>query len=64
MEPKKLLPQAPLYVAFGGRQKMTNFFFNRKKKVGETDPIVKPSELSNMFPLKSTQKKLVPTAHE
>ena len=28
--------------------------------MGETDPIVKPSELSNMLSVKSRQKNLVP----
>ena len=37
--------------------KTYKLFFQLQKKVGETDPIVKSSELSNMFPLKSGQKK-------
>ena len=32
-------------------------FFQSQKKVGETGPIAKPSEMSNMYVLKSGQEK-------
>ena len=38
-------------------KKNENFFFNCKKKVGEAGPIAKPSEMSNIYALKSGQEK-------
>ena len=35
------------------------FFFAIEKKMGETGPIAKPSEMSNMYVLKSGKKNLV-----
>ena len=43
--------------ALEGFKQLQTFLFNRKKKVGETGPIAKPSEMSNMYALKSGQEK-------